>query len=112
MANTNMSLRPTKRRRRVKTDPMHEDDVEALDAVTVERVMVDSKKGPVEMKKYVPLPERGTSPTEGRFAEHIMMTEEVDNTFHMDIDNHIGESDMPAGRKKVRNSAQITIADI
>jgi len=112
MANTSMSLRPTKRRRRLKTDPMHEDDVEALDAVTVERVIVDSNKGPVETKKYVPLPEREASPTDGRFAEHIRTTEEVDNTCHMDIDNHIGESDMPAGKSKVRNSAQITIAEI
>jgi hypothetical protein len=107
-----MSLRPAKRRRRVKTDPMHEDDVEALDAVTVERVIVDSKKGPVETKKYVPLPERETSQTDGRFAEHIRPTEEIDNTCHMDIDNHIGESDVPAGKSKVRNSAHITIAKV
>jgi hypothetical protein len=105
MATRNFTLRPTKRRRRIKTTPMYEDDVEALDAVTVERVIVNTSRGPVETTNYVPVPERETSPTAGRFAEHIRTMEEQDQTSHMDIDNPIGEPDMPAGGPKVRNSA-------
>jgi hypothetical protein len=50
-------LRPAKRRRTKQNDNiLYEDDVGALDTVTVERISIQTKKGPVETEKYVPIP--------------------------------------------------------
>jgi len=56
-------VRPPKRRRIKKNDPLREDDVGALDAVTVERVTVETRKGPVQQKIFVPIPQPSTSMT-------------------------------------------------
>src|SRR5271156_4669728 len=74
---------------------MHEGDVESLDAVTVERVMVDTRKGPTEMKKYAPVPEE-TSPIPKGSTGHQTMTDNVyvvnNNIGDMDVDNDISDS--------------------
>lgn len=102
MSNPNISLRPTKRRRKTKTDPMREGDVESLDAVTVEREMVDTGKGPKEMKKYVPVPEKEISPTQEGSARDHTMTNDVYFANDMDVDNNFGEEAVPAEQRKVR----------
>jgi hypothetical protein len=56
-------IRPAKRRRRRKSDPVREGEVGAVDVVTVERVIVQGKSGPVERKIYVPFDETATATT-------------------------------------------------
>src|SRR5271156_3995652 len=89
---------------------MHEGDVESLDAVTVERVMVDTRKGLTEMKKYAPVPEE-TSPIPEGSTGHQTMTDNVyvvdNNIGDMDVDNDIGNSAVPAKQRKVSNQNQI-----
>lgn len=53
---TKYDIQPAKRRRTKKNNPLHEDDVDALEAVTVDRVIVQTKKGPVERNIFVPIP--------------------------------------------------------
>ena len=64
--------RPSKRRRTKRNDRLHEDDVEALDAVTVERVVVDSKTGPIMKKTFVSI------------SQAAQVDEEDDNPDHQD----------------------------
>lgn len=52
---TSHNIRPAKRRKTKNNDPMRLDDIGALDTVTVERVTVPTKRGPVEQKIFVPL---------------------------------------------------------
>jgi hypothetical protein len=54
-------MRPAKRRRIKGNDPLRENDVEALDAVTVEHVTVKTRRGPAEIKKLVPIPQATSS---------------------------------------------------
>jgi hypothetical protein len=49
-------LPPAKRRKTKRANQLLEDDVNALDAVTVERISVDTKTGPVQKKIFVPIP--------------------------------------------------------
>jgi hypothetical protein len=49
-------LRPAKRQRTERTGRLYEDDVKALDAVTVERTTIETKKGRVIEKTLVPIP--------------------------------------------------------
>lgn len=55
------ALRPAKRRKTKKNDQLRENDVEALDAVTIERVIVGTSNGPVERKKLIPIPKSQNS---------------------------------------------------
>ena len=48
-------IRPQKRRRTKRNDPLVEDDVKALEAVTVERVTLDTAQGPSLQKVYIPI---------------------------------------------------------
>jgi hypothetical protein len=66
LQNSKMSLhdiRPAKKRRRRKSDPTREGEVGAVNVVTVERVMVQGKKGPEERKRYVPFDVTATATT-------------------------------------------------
>jgi hypothetical protein len=56
-------IRPAKKRRRRKSDPTREGEVGTVDVVTVERVMVQGKKGPEERKMYVPFDITATATT-------------------------------------------------
>jgi hypothetical protein len=55
------TLRASKRRRIKDNDPLREDDVMAQDTRTVERIVVQTNKGPVERKKFIHVPEASTS---------------------------------------------------
>jgi hypothetical protein len=49
-------LPSSKGRKRKHKDRLYEDDVDALDEVTVERTTIKTKKGPAEKKTYIALP--------------------------------------------------------
>jgi len=56
MSTPTYAMRPPKRRRIKTNDPLREDDVEAQGALTIERVIMQTKKGPVERKILARLP--------------------------------------------------------
>jgi hypothetical protein len=56
MSSSQLLLPPAKRRKTKRANQLLEDDVNALDTVTVERISVDTKTGPVEKKIFVPIP--------------------------------------------------------
>ena len=82
---------PAKRRRTKHNDRLHEDDTEALDALTIERVVVDSKTGPKTKRIFVPIPSPPADSVEdnnkndhpGIFCNMAM--------FHNDEMNHTNE---------------------
>lgn len=53
---TTYDTRPLKRRKTKRNDPLREDDVGALDERTIERITLQTTKGPVERKIFVPIP--------------------------------------------------------
>jgi hypothetical protein len=57
-------IRPPKKRKRAKSDPTREGEVGAVNVLTVERFMVQGKKGPEERKRYVPFDITATATTE------------------------------------------------
>lgn len=54
-SSTTFNLRPAKRRKIKKNDPLREDDVAAADTFTVDRITVETKAGPIEQKRLVPI---------------------------------------------------------
>jgi hypothetical protein len=105
------SQRPTKRRRTRRNDPMQENDVAALDAVTVEREIVETSRGPVEKKTLAPIPQVTTSinaqdetvPDTNPCGDVDYSTNE--HPIH-DFDPHNdispGPATVPAGQRKAR----------
>jgi hypothetical protein len=55
------AIRPAKRRKTKKVDRLRENDVEALEAATFERFVVETSKGPIERKKLIPIPKSQNS---------------------------------------------------
>ena len=104
---TTHDLRPAKRRRTKKNDPMREDDVEAQDAVTVERVTMQTRRGPVEAKKFVPIPPATIATTSMNIEESSMpniysdSNDFDDNPYYDDSNLLIDETAAAAGYKKV-----------
>jgi hypothetical protein len=111
-------LRPAKRRRTRRNDPMHENDVQALDAVTVEREIVETSKGPVEKKKLAPIPKATTSinvhdetvpetnPCDD--VDHTINEYPINDSRHNDMSP--GPATLPAGQRKARiYSARLNI---
>jgi hypothetical protein len=85
------TLRASKRRRIKDNDPLREDDVMAQDTRTVERIVVQTKKGPVERKKFIQVTEASTStrhvqPT-ATVAEEIQMPE-IDQVYADDMEHN------------------------
>jgi hypothetical protein len=89
-------LPPAKRRRTKRSNQLLEDDVNALDTVTVERITVDTKRGSVQKKIFVPIP---TPKDSGKTENNIRADE--DNVYpsndyeENDYDDMQGEFDNP-----------------
>jgi len=85
------ALRPAKRRKTKKNDQLRENDVEALDAVTIERVIVGTSNGPVERKKLIPIPKSQNSNNYERTTleslQETTTNAEYSNFDHVDMED-------------------------
>jgi hypothetical protein len=95
---------PAKRRRRRKSDPVHEGEVGAVDVVTVKRVIVQGRTGPVERKIYVPFDETATATTSADINSPDINVET--NSFdqyqdHVESDGVNDEAAAPGTSRKV-----------
>jgi hypothetical protein len=109
MSTSHRLLPPAKRRKTKRTNQLREDDVNAMDAVTVERITVDTKAGPVQRKIIVPLPEP-------KHTENIesYTTGEVDHGYSLNNNDGMPgefaapqvplESEAPQKKKEVRSN--------
>jgi hypothetical protein len=69
-----------------KNDQLRENDIEALDAVTVERVIVETSAGPVERKILAPIPKSKNSNNDLRTISESL-PETIPNNEYLNIDN-------------------------
>ena len=91
-------IHPAKRRKIKRNDPMHETDVKAQDVATVERVTIQTRKGPVEKKILVPIPQATTLSEDQNTTLPNMNTDENDLYNNPDYGNDEmnGEAAEPA----------------
>ena len=82
MATPLHALRPTKRRKTKKNDQLRENDIEALDAVTVERVIVETNAGPVERKMLAPIPKSKNSNNDLRTISESLPETILNDEYH------------------------------
>ncbi|KAF8804321.1 hypothetical protein BYT27DRAFT_7259306 [Phlegmacium glaucopus] len=96
-----------------------EDDVEALDAVTIERVIVNTSTGPIQRNMYAPIPETNTTNTVEDDRGPPIVMGETDHTYN--ISDHgqddYGESagiavpaDQPASKITLRSLSSELVA--
>ncbi|KAF8798363.1 hypothetical protein BYT27DRAFT_7264931 [Phlegmacium glaucopus] len=96
-----------------------EDDVEALDAVTIERVIVNTSTGPIQRNMYAPIPETNTTNTVEDDQGPPIVMGETDHTYN--ISDHgqddYGESagiampaDQPASKITLRSLSSKLVA--
>lgn len=97
-------IRPAKRRRRRKSDPVREGEVGAVDVLTVKRVIVQGRTGPEERKIYVPFDETAPATTSANInASDINLETNAFDHYqdHGEPDGVIDEAAAPGTSRKV-----------
>ena len=101
MAAPSHPLHPVKRRRIKRNDPLHENDIEALDAVTVERFVVAGSTGPIERKRLAAIPQtQGSTNNENDQEAGAVLAEGDGIVPEIDYGEFAAESAMPAEKRQ------------
>ena len=101
-------IRPLKRRKTRRNDPLREDDVGALDERTIDRLTLQTRKGPVERKIFVPIPKATKASTSSNNIESALPEgHQGEGQFDQYADyaepNLINqEEELPSGGRKAR----------